>query len=74
MLTLQQILNMSGNKNNATKEFSTNKTFKAVQYLLAARELNKAQYDIKDIHFSDKNRNIAVSAGIYVAYRYNLRL
>ena len=67
-------MNMSGNKNNATKEFSTNKTFKAVQYLLAARELNKAQYDIKDIHFSDKNRNIAVSAGIYVAYRYKLRL
>ena len=45
--------------------FTSNKTFKAVQYLLSAKEERKRKYDIRNLEYSDKLRNISVTAGYY---------
>ena len=45
--------------------FTSNKTFKAVQYLLSAKEERKSRYDIRNLEYSDKLRNISVTAGYY---------
>ena len=50
--------------------FTSNKTFKAVQYLLSAKEERKRKYDIRNLEYSDKLRNISVTAGIMSAYNY----
>ena len=47
-----------------------NKTFRKVQALLLAKEKAMKHWDMKDITFSDKIRNINVSEGKIKAFTY----
>ena len=47
-----------------------NKTFRKVQALLLAKEKALKHWDMKDITFSDKIRNINVSEGKLIAFIY----
>ena len=53
-----------------------NKTFKAVQFLLNTKEAARrpSNFDVRDIEYSDKLRNISVSGDIEDLYKVNLQV
>ena len=53
-----------------------NKTFKAVQFLLNTKEAarRESNYDVRDLEYSDKLRNISVSGDIEDLYKGNLQV
>ena len=53
-----------------------NKTFKAVQFLLNTKEAarRESNYDVRDLEYSDKLRNISVSGDIEDLFKVNLQV
>ena len=53
-----------------------NKTFKAVQFLLNTKEAarRESNFDVRDLEYSDKLRNISVSGDIEDLYKVNLQV
>ena len=53
-----------------------NKTFKAVQFLLNTKEAarRESNYDVRDLEYSDKLRNISVSGDIEDLFKVNLHV
>ena len=53
-----------------------NKTFKAVQFLLSTKEAARrpSNFDVRDLEYSDKLRNISVSGDLDDIYKVNLKV
>ena len=53
-----------------------NKTFKAVQFLLNTKEAarRESNFDVRDLEYSDKLRNISVSGDIEDLFKVNLQV
>ena len=68
-----QTLQMSVPKSKFCVE---NKTFKAVQFLLNTKEAARrpSNFDVRDLEYSDKLRNISVSGDIEDLYKVNLQV
>ena len=61
----------------AKSKFSgENKTFKAVQFLLNTKEAARrpSNFDVRDLEYSDKLRNISVSGDIEDLFKVNLQV